>query len=201
MKQIKKERPVRSYSGEKWKTNKTNKEYLAKDFNHRCAYCDDFDLFNGEFRAYHVEHFAPKEKFPSLKYEYSNLLYACPYCNGAKSDKWPSSDPKINVVENKGFLDPCKDEYYENLHRNDDGSIGYDTPLGEYIFKELNLGLKRHKYIYIQTELDDYLHLLEDRIECIKMNGGDTDELQKIRDHAAYLFWRVSSVDRSQESR
>ena len=40
---LKKEVPVRSYTGEKWRTNATNKKYLAIDFNHRCAYCDDLD--------------------------------------------------------------------------------------------------------------------------------------------------------------
>lgn len=41
MLRIKDKVPVRSYSGEKWKTNRTNKKYLALDFEHRCAYCDD----------------------------------------------------------------------------------------------------------------------------------------------------------------
>lgn len=92
MSSIKEKKPVRSYSGEMWKTNASNKRRLAEDFNHRCAYCDDIDRFNGEYRAYHVEHFAPKDKFPKLKHDYSNLLYACPYCNGSKSNKWPSND-------------------------------------------------------------------------------------------------------------
>ena len=192
MKQIKRERPVRSYSGEKWTTNPTNKKHLAEDFSHRCAYCDDLDRFNGEYRAYHVEHFAPKEKFPALEFEYTNLLYACPYCNGAKSDKWPSSDPKVNVVGNKGFLDPCEDEYYKNLHRNDDGSIGYDTQLGEYIYSELNLGLIRHKFIYLQTELDEYLQLLDEKIREMENEGKDTTILQQIQNEAALIFWRLS---------
>lgn len=194
LKQIKKERPIRSYSGEKWKTNSVNKRHLADDFKHRCAYCDDLDLFNGEYRAYHVEHFAPKEKFPNLAHDYSNLLYACPYCNGAKSDKWPSSDPQINVVGDIGFLDPCEDEYYNNLHRNEDGTIGYDTPLGRYIYSELDLGLKRHKYIYIQAELDELLSKVDDLINKKKEEGKDTSKLQQVRNEAAYLFWRVSKM-------
>ena len=72
MLRIKGKVPVRSYSGEKWKTNRTNKKYLALDFEHRCAYCDDWDKYNGGMRSYHVEHFAPKEKFPELKFTYDN---------------------------------------------------------------------------------------------------------------------------------
>lgn len=192
MKSIKKEQPVRSFEGEKWITNSTNKKYLANDFNHRCAYCDDLDTFNGEYRAYHVEHFAPKEKFPELKYNYSNLLYACPYCNGSKSDKWPSMDASINVVNDEGFLDPCEDEYYLHLHRNDDGTIGYSTKLGKYIFDELNLGLKRHQIIYKQTQLDEYIDKLEKIIKIKKENCEDTSDLEKIKAIAAVDFWHLS---------
>lgn len=32
---LKKEIPIRSYTGEKWTTNTTNKKHLAIDFKHR----------------------------------------------------------------------------------------------------------------------------------------------------------------------
>lgn len=187
---IKKERPVRRYSGIKWTSNITNKKYLKEDFNNRCGYCDDLDIFNGGSRTYHVEHFAPKEKFPDLEFEYSNLLYACPYCNGFKSDKWPSNDSKINVVENKGFLDPCKDEYYHHLHRNNDGSIGYDSELGEYIYRELHLGLLRHQIIYKLSELYSGFELLDEKIKNKKMAGDNTADLEEILSKVAVNFVR-----------
>lgn len=196
MKKLKKEKPVRSYSGEKWITNPTNKKYLAIDFKNRCAYCDDLDTFNGEYRAYHVEHFAPKEKFPELRFDYSNLLYACPYCNGSKSDKWPSSDPKINVVNDKGFLDPCGEEYYNHLHRNDDGSIGYDTKLGKYIYDELNLGLKRHQIIFKQTELDECIDKLDEIINLKKSKGEDVSALEKAKAIATDEFWHLTRTSK-----
>lgn len=179
MQKIKKEMPTRSYAGEKWITNKTNKKYLAVDFKNRCAYCDDWDQYNGGYEAYHVEHFAPKEKFPDLKYVYDNLLYSCPYCNTSKSDKWPSGSADINVVGDIGFLDPCKEEYYENLHRNDDGSIGYSTELGKYIYNELNMGLKRHKIIFKQTELNELIEKTKKKIDMMKENGQNVMELEK----------------------
>lgn len=178
MPKIKKEMPIRSYTGEKWITNRTNKKYLAIDFKNRCAYCDDLDKYNGGYRAYHVEHFAPKEKFPDLEYVYDNLLYACPYCNNSKSDKWPSDRADVNVVGDAGFLDPCCEAYYDNLHRKDDGSIGYSTDLGEYIFNELNLGLKRHKIIYRQTELNELIEKTQKKIDKMKADGKDVTELE-----------------------
>ena len=112
---LKKEVPVRSYMGEKWITNTTNKKYLAIDFKHRCAYCDDLDSIYGGQASYAVEHFAPKGKFPQLKYTYDNLLYACRFCNTSKSDDWPSKSSSINVVGERGYIDPCTDEYYKHL--------------------------------------------------------------------------------------
>lgn len=178
---IKIKKPKRSYSGEKWKTNRANKKWLEKDFSNRCAYCDDWDLFNGKSRSYHVEHFAPKDKFPALEFKYENLLYACPYCNGAKSNKWPSSDPTKNVIGDKGFLDPCEDEYYKHLHRNNDGSIGYDTLLGKYIYEELGLNLFHHKAIYRITSIDTYLDRLDEKIKILEAKGCDTTKLNKIK--------------------
>lgn len=130
---LREKKPIRSYHGEQFRTNPTNKKHLAEDFGHRCAYCDDLDTYGGGYRAYHVEHFAPKEKFPALRFDYDNLLYACPWCNRAKWDIWPSNDPKINVVGKEGFIDPCSEEYDQHLERLADGSIAGMSPLGKYM--------------------------------------------------------------------
>lgn len=82
---VKQKNPQRSYTGIMWRTNRENKKRLINDFEHRCAYCDDLDKYGGGSKVYHVEHFAPKEKFPELKFQYDNLLYACPFCNISKS--------------------------------------------------------------------------------------------------------------------
>ena len=71
---LREKRPIRSYHGEQFHTNPTNKKHLAEDFGHRCAYCDDLDTYGGGYRAYHVEHFAPKEKFPALQFDYDNCF-------------------------------------------------------------------------------------------------------------------------------
>lgn len=189
MLRIKAKVPVRSYSGEKWKTNKTNKKYLAQDFNHRCAYCDDLDRYNGGMRSYHVEHFAPKEKFPALKYTYDNLLYACPYCNEAKSDKWPSDSPEISVVGDKGFIDPCTDDYYKYIYRNEDGSIGYNGELGKYIYNELNLYLKRHQINYNLISVNEKIEELGDIIQREKEQGKAVGQLEELHYMLLKEFW------------
>ncbi|MEG0835458.1 MAG: hypothetical protein RR063_09390 [Anaerovoracaceae bacterium] len=168
--------PNRSYCGEKFHTNPTNKKYLAKDFEHRCAYCNDPDAYGGGYRAYHVEHFAPKEKFPALRFCYENLLYSCPWCNRAKWDIWPSDDPAINIIGDKGFIDPCAEEYDNHLNRLSDGSIVGITPLGKYMHGTLHLYLKRHAVVHNMDRLKQKMDELEDSIAADKLVGKDCNK-------------------------
>ena len=170
---LREKKPIRSYHGEQFRTNPTNKKHLAEDFGHRCAYCDDLDTYGGGYRAYHVEHFAPKEKFPALRFDYDNLLYACPWCNRAKWDIWPSNDPKINVVGKEGFIDPCSEEYDQHLERLADGSIAGMSPLGKYMHKTLQLYLKRHAIVHNMDKLKRKRKELEDNIATDKKLGKD----------------------------
>lgn len=175
---LKRKIPKHSYSGKKWITNKTNKKYLAIDFDHHCAYCDDKDKYGGGQLAYQVEHFAPESKFPDLRHTYENLLYACPYCNRSKSDTWVSNDSAISVIGNKGFVSPCNDEYYKHLIRNNDGTISATSELGEYMRKQLKLYLKRHSIIYMLEQVDERCEQLEERIKEENDKGNDTTTLK-----------------------
>lgn len=170
---LREKRPIRSYHGEQFRTNKTNKKYLARDFGHRCAYCNDLDVYGGGYRAYHVEHFAPKEKFPELLFDYDNLLYACPWCNRAKWDTWPSTDPKTNIVGDLGFIDPCTEEYDKHLVRLPSGAIMWTTALGKYMYETLHLFLKRHEIVHNMDKLKRKRDELKASIDSDKCAGKD----------------------------
>ncbi len=200
---LKKDIPIRSYSGEKWKTNPTNKKHLAVDFNHRCAYCDDLDKIYGGYTTYHVEHFAPKEKFPKLKITYENLLYACPYCNGSKNDDWPSDSPDINVVGDKGYVDPCTAEYYQHLDRDTTtGEIYAKTALGTYMYNHLKLYLRRHSIIYMLDKLQEKMFELNNAIEKDKANGVDVSKkeaaLNLVRKDIVEYYTLIQEVSNTQ---
>jgi len=137
------------------------KSYLRDDFNKRCGYCDDSDFYLGGSRGYHIDHFKPHSKFPALKETYSNLVYTCPYCNGAKSDKWKD----VN-----GFIDPCESEYDNNLERTRDGQIQYKTDQGKYIFENLNLGLRRHELFWLIRKLQTQKELINSKIDIANDN-------------------------------
>lgn len=186
--------PKRSRTGQFAKTNSTYKKYLMKDFKHKCAYCGDLDSISGGSRFYHVEHFAPKEKFPEREFIYDNLLYACPYCNGSKSDKWVSDDAEINVIGDEGFVDPCKKEYDLHLDRDSDGKIFAKTELGKYMIKELNLFLKRHEIIYNLEVLQRRTESLKESIEADKKNGIDISLKERILSELYEKFYNYYNL-------
>ncbi len=147
---VQKQKPIRTCS--KTYSNYTSfRQYLKTDFNQRCGYCDDPYIHYGQKIDFHIDHFKPKSKFPDLETNYNNLVYSCPYCNKAKSDKWK---------EVNGFIDPCEAEYDSHLERNNKGQIKAKTPRGEYIVNNLRLSLKRHEIIWMLTILEEQKHQL-----------------------------------------
>jgi hypothetical protein len=141
--------PVRSKNIYKYSDFHRYKPFLRTDFNKRCGYCNDSDIRNGGHRFYQIDHFVPQKVFKKLKSnDYHNLVYSCPFCNRAKWHKWPSNDESVVITGNAGFVDPCLTEFDNHLKRNSDGEIKAKTDLGQYMWKELNLGLKRHAIIW-----------------------------------------------------
>ena len=118
---------------------------LRNDFNGSCGYCGDDDT-RLDTICFHIDHFAPKKRFPHLEETYSNLVYACRFCNIRKSDHWIGDDPGIHHDGERGVIDPCTDDYDENIGRDKAGRIYGKTAIGLYIVKRLNLNLMRHQF-------------------------------------------------------
>ncbi|HSH96845.1 MAG: HNH endonuclease [Methylophilaceae bacterium] len=123
------------------------REDLKLDFNGACGYCDDQDL-RVDSVCFHIDHFAPKSRFPHLEHTYTNLVYACRFCNLRKSDHWIGNDPHIHNDGQKGFVDPCGDEFNQHLERDNHGRIKGISNLGKYVIKRLNLNLIRHELLW-----------------------------------------------------
>lgn len=177
-----------------WKTNRSNKIRLAKDFKNKCAYCDDLDKYSGGYNSYHVEHFAPKEKFKHLEFTYDNLLYSCPYCNISKSNKWVSEDPMVNCIEDKGFLDPCGDEYYKHLARDTSGKIVYTSKFGKYIYYELKLYLRRHEILNNLEKIRIKRKELEVKMQERKEADEDYSKLELLHYELCSTFCRYYDI-------
>jgi hypothetical protein len=104
--------PVRTCS-KVFKDYKSYKKYLVTDFKRRCGYTDSPDWWFGGKSHFHIDHLLPHSnpKHLHLKHRYSNLIYACSFINGAKSNK------------EGDFLDPCDTDYNLHFERNELGEI------------------------------------------------------------------------------
>lgn len=166
---------------------------LRNDFNGSCGYCDDNDKFQDK-STFHIDHFAPKSKFPDLELEYKNLVYSCRFCNIAKSNKWISGDANIPNNGMLGFIDPCDENYDEHLYRDSKGSINAKSDLGCYLVKELNLGLIRHEYLWKARKLRAQKQKLEELLSDIpKTSESRVSVLEAIvelvREYENYFSW------------
>ena len=175
MNKVQKKKPTRTCT-RTYSHYRSFKPYLRDDFNQRCGYCDDQDCYAGGTRGCHIDHFKPHsiKEFKSLKESYSNLVYSCPYCNGVKSNKWKDTN---------GFVDPCENEYDNHLKRNDIGEIIYETDQGQYIYLNLNLGLKRHELLWCIDKLKQQKQMVSLKMtKCINVKSKELEILRAFKE-------------------
>lgn len=136
------------------------REQLKADFHSRCGYCDDPERFSDV--PFQIDHFVPRATLNTIaENDYSNLVYACRRCNRAKWDKWPTCDEKNHNNGKEGFIDPCDPEYDQQFERNERGEIIPTSQIGDWMWKELDLGNAAHRLVWtlsqIRKELDTIL--------------------------------------------
>jgi 5-methylcytosine-specific restriction endonuclease McrA len=153
--------------------------WLKNDYFERCGYCNDHDAWSNGRRGMQIDHFVPKAKFAGLfdVHNYSNLVYSCFYCNNNKSDDWVTTDPfqPVAVDGKSGYIHPRDKNYDAAFKRLSDGSIVPQNNIGQYMFKVLCLGLKRHRLIY---HLEKLLDLIVDlKKEIADLNTSTADRL------------------------
>jgi uncharacterized protein (TIGR02646 family) len=166
---------------------------LKRDFHGACGYCGDEDA-RVDTVVFHIDHFAPKSRFPALSVRYGNLVYACRYCNVSKSDHWIGNDAAVHHDGKRGFVDPCTEDYEKHLVRLTSGRIVGRTELGCYIVGRLKLNLIRHELLWQvrrARKLRDEVERLLDEIE----ERGKGDESSH---HA--LLKRYRSLNRAIEN-
>ncbi|MES2618111.1 MAG: HNH endonuclease [Bacteroidota bacterium] len=160
---------------------------LRSDFNKRCGYCNDF--YHDHKKYFVIDHFIPQNpdgwlhSIPSNKY--SNLIYACSYCNGAKSNKWPTMNPQKFNEGGKGFIKPTNNAYSKLFKRDTNGSIivHKDHPIGKYIYEELNFFMDYHAWNWKVERIFEQEEILRSKVKTIKDPNLEAElkELQIIR--------------------
>lgn len=181
--------PTETPSGKNWSQHKPD---LKEDFHSHCGYCGSFDGFRHTY--FEVDHFIPKslfEKNENIQYcQYDNLVYSCKFCNGKKSAIWPSGNENISVIDNQGFIDPCKTEYDAHIHRTDDGGIMWDTQLGEWLVKEAFKFDERDASIKLLWELNKSRKFFNVLIFELKKHAPSSANYSKIKQKAEKLSFQ-----------
>jgi len=165
---FRKTHPKRRDVAPKYSRYQRYKSLLKEDFHSRCGYCDDVDSYAGGRRVFHVDHFVPKKHLKNIKEtDYSNLVYACPYCNGKKLADWPTNNEVLHNNGKEGYVDPCHEDYCKHFARDADGAILGITELGKYMWMHLELFLRRHAIIWNLNRLDEMISELKNNKNCV----------------------------------
>lgn len=149
----------------------------------KCCYCEMRIPQEGHSKA--VEHFRPQSVFKGLKNDWSNLLLACPQCNGKKSNKFPieltdesgatkvvyikrdqhgsaliidPSEPDLNPEEHIGFIVVDDEEEHGICHAKNSSNEGSITI--QEIGLDRSFYTKQRREYYTQVLVPAYLNLL-----------------------------------------
>lgn len=150
--EYRKDQPERRPNVEEKGDYKDYHDLLREDFNCRCGYCDSFDIRrNNDFE---LDHFIPQRLLNTIsKNNYYNLVYSCKSCNRAKSGKWATDNELESLDGEKGFIDPCADNYHLHFVRHDDGDINWNSNTGKWMYRELALFNIQHSIAWILEKL------------------------------------------------
>ena len=121
---------------------------VRQDFSQCCAYCLLHELLAGGASNFELDHFRPKSVFPHLAEDYFNLYYSCHVCNQYKSASWPSAELSKKGF---GFVDFCKENFFDHFQERANGVWEPLTPSAEYT--EARLRLNRPHLVEIRQLL------------------------------------------------
>ncbi len=99
---------------------------LQSSFGEKCAYCEQ------ALTRVIVDHFRPKTHYPSLAYQWDNLLPACQECSAAKADHFPllsgfkAQDPILTGETASGDLEKEQPGLLNPRTNTPEDLLGYD---------------------------------------------------------------------------
>lgn len=149
----------------------------------RCAYCSDS-------RAADVEHFWPKKPYPSMAFDFQNLLFICPECNRKKTSRFPLDGAGLPLLINPMFDDPWDSLFFipstgmiaPRIYTVVDGAPmrsarGEQTIafFGEILNSDGLLSARRDSWLEIVSQLRDTLESTDPLPACQYDLFGDRD--------------------------
>ncbi|MFH0728221.1 MAG: retron system putative HNH endonuclease [Pseudomonadota bacterium] len=151
------------------------KDALVEMFHGNCAYCES-KISHIDYG--HIEHFRPKSQFRSLTFEWTNLLLACPVCNGPeyKGQHFPEE------AEGGPLINPCEDKPTEHFDFVFDSEAMLTTVVGKTTrgkTTEKMLGLNRNELRAYRTRIIAMLYALAFHAETDPYAKQLLDEARK----------------------
>jgi len=127
-----------------------NKAALQAACADKCMYCETkvSVAYFGD-----VEHIRPVEKFPHLKFTWTNLGFVCAKCNNAKRAKWAEETPFINPFEEDPSANLAAFGFFISHRRG--------SERGEYTHREIDLN--RVELVERRRERAELLRNLHDK--------------------------------------
>ncbi len=122
-----------------------------------------------------TEHYRPKEDFPHLETEYTNLFYSCGVCNGKKGQYWPNPAQK---KREEYIPNPCDHIMHKHLRSLPDGTVGHQSHTGEWTIECLDLNdparvLKRSVHTLAKASFDSLrIEFVETIDECVAQEAS-----------------------------
>lgn len=174
------------------------RKYLSEDFAGRCCYCNTpEDLLTS---AYHIDHFIPRAEFSGVKdylnSMYDNLMWSCPKCNLAKSNKYEGNLSDTDQIENLRFYNPVETDYNDIFYRNELGAIDSDDPKGRQMIRDLKLYRPVHTLSWLIEKLESTYDVLE------KAYNEETDkakraEIEKAKHRISEIYMQKNRIFRA----
>lgn len=122
------------------------REELEEDFCGLCGYCGKNQYYF--YERFQIDHFAPKSLFEERENDYNNLVLSCPQCNRHKSNKWVTKTSNVPIEGNEGFVDPATKQFDLHLYRKENGTIGYNTEIGKYMYNTFKFDIRPMSMIW-----------------------------------------------------
>jgi len=141
------------------------REYIRRDCEQRCVYCDSNENEVGGPEAMQLDHFRPEVLFEALINDPLNLHYGCARCNLLKSKHWPAGQAQHCHDGEKGFVDPFAEDRAEYFAVGDDGAILALRHPAKYVIGLLHLQREHLRKLRLRRQLLAEFEVQIDRVK------------------------------------